>query len=273
MHPRRAAFTLVELLVVIAIIALLASLLVPTFGFVLDRFGRTECMDRQRSLGNFVMALAAEKTELSDSGEYAAYLAKSNAFFQWAGGVPGELEKPWAFRDACQRHKMDWDNIVCPTTLMEYSADGGTRRGPYYFAARGPKPWTSPQYVVDTWRQRRPDPDAPSLGWVPFGYLVPAGRQTNFMPLSALSGKYLDAWPVVTCPSLLVPDLDRWFASHENEGVVQFDRDGSAKWYDTDELAVSKPYCAPHRTHVKFLLLAPKYREAQDEIEDWPASY
>ena len=271
---RGFAFTLIELLVVIAIIALLASLVVPTFGFVAERIERAECMNRQRGMGNLVMALAAEKTDRSETGWYEPYFGKSNSFLQWAGGVSSLADEAWAIRDAGERHKIDWNIVACPSTMIEFSADGGTRRGEYNFASNGPKPWTNPGYVVDTWRERRDDPDSPGRGWVPFGYIVPAGRQALFMPRNAMSDKYMDAWPLVSCPSVLVPGLDRWFASHENRGVVQFDRDGSAKWYDVSELAVSKPYCAPSsNTSMKFLMVAPKYRDAQDAITDWPASY
>ena len=271
---RGVAFTLLEMLVVISIISLLASLIVPTFGFILERVERSECMNRQRGMGNLLMALAAEKTDYSRPGEYEQYFGKSNSFHQWAGGVPSRADEAWAIRDACARHKIDWNLVACPSTMIDFMADGVTRRGEYNFARCGPKPWTGPGYVIDTWRERRDDPDSPGRGWVPFGYIVPAGRLARYMPRHAMSDRYLDAWPVVSCPSVLVPGLDRWFASHENRGVVQFDRGGSAKWYDLSELAVSKPYCAQsHNTSAKFLMVAPKYRDAQDAITDWPESY
>ena len=267
------AFTLIELLVVIAIIALLASLVVPTFGFVAERIERAECMNRQRGLGNLVMALAAEKTNLSETGWYKPYYAKTTSYFYWGGGSSSQPDAGWAIRDAGERHKIDWQTVACPTTMICFEADGVTQKYEFSFTSNGPEPRTNPGYVIDTWRDRRDDPDEPGRGWVPFGYLVTAGRQTSFMPRNAMSDKYMDAWPVVTCPSVFNPERNNWLATHENRGVVQFDRNGSAKWYDVSELAVSKPYCPPYGTSLKFLMVAPKYREAQDAITDWPAAY
>jgi len=56
-------FTLIELLVVIAIIAVLAGLLLPTFGGALGRGKETKCMSNLRQIGVMTMLYADENSD------------------------------------------------------------------------------------------------------------------------------------------------------------------------------------------------------------------
>ena len=115
---RPAAFTLIELIVVIAIIALLASLLLPVTGSILEKARSTECASNLRQVGIAVNTWANDhdnyfpRIETDPKGEINVYGPDEQA--------KGLLEtlKPYGLSDKF---------VQCPSDV----------RGPNYYGQKG----------------------------------------------------------------------------------------------------------------------------------------
>lgn len=86
---KKRGFTIVELVIVIAVIAILAAVLIPTFGNIIDK--AKESAAKQEALGAYTEYLIDSAAEGYDNG-YLFYKTESKVVLLQNGGVSGVYE-------------------------------------------------------------------------------------------------------------------------------------------------------------------------------------
>ena len=92
MHERKG-FTLIELLVVVAIIGILAALVIPTVGGMIERGKKANCMNNMRELGKAALMYK------NDEGNFPPY---HGAHFWTSMYIAGSIKSPKVY--------------ICPST-------------------------------------------------------------------------------------------------------------------------------------------------------------
>lgn len=83
----KAQFTLIELLVVIAIIAILAAILLPALNSARERGIQTDCMSRQKSVGQAINMYRGEYNDMLVSQNNFAGKSSSNEDIGWISNL------------------------------------------------------------------------------------------------------------------------------------------------------------------------------------------
>lgn len=121
-------FTLIELLVVFAIIAMLATLLFPVAGQVLDKVHATKCTNNLRQLGIVIQTMASQNDGAFPNIENDP----QNPIHQ-----PGD-GKVWTMRELVQAHGASLEILKCPADLraaLFHAKSSQTTRS--YFEGKG----------------------------------------------------------------------------------------------------------------------------------------
>ena len=116
-RPARAGFTLIELLCVIVVIAVLASMLLPTVGKVIERANNIKCQSNLRQIG---VAVHAAATDHDNTFPIIEFDPKNPAHADTSDGA-----KP--LPEALAPYGIGPANLQCPEDL----------KGPNWFAKLG----------------------------------------------------------------------------------------------------------------------------------------
>ncbi len=182
---QRKAFTLIELLVVIAIIALLLSIVMPSFRLAKAYARKTMCQSNLRQWGLI----------------WNMYLDEFNSVFP----SPHTSYKQHWF--SVLRHYYQDDRIRCCPTATDLT----TKNQRITFAPWGPMPASTPDswweegdygsYGINSWASNPPNPNATYLdmpGRLYWGKRTAVGNPFN-VPLM-LDSWWVDSWPVHVDP-------------------------------------------------------------------------
>ena len=127
-RPPSHGFTLIELLVVFAIIAMLATLLFPVTGQILDRVHATKCANNLRQLGIVIQTAASQNNGAFPNIENDP----QNPIHQSSDG------KVWTMRELVKEHGGSIELLKCPADLRAQLYHGKNSSGTLsYFEGKG----------------------------------------------------------------------------------------------------------------------------------------